>query len=73
MISCFIPAAFKRLDISAILLSKKERLKILRAAKFLTKVEYLERDGSSYWIAAWFDGGENCFRIQRIDSSVSNC
>ena len=56
MISCFIPAALKRIDISAILLSKKECLKILRAANFLTKVEYIEKDGSNYWIAAWFDG-----------------
>ena len=56
MISFFIPAALKRQDISAILLSGKERLKILRAANFLTKVEYMERDGSNHWIAAWFDG-----------------
>jgi len=56
MISFFIPAAIKRLDISATLLSKKDRLKILRAANFLSKVKYVDRDGSNYWIAAWFDG-----------------
>jgi len=56
MTSCFIPAALKRLDISATLLSKKDRLKILRAANYLTKVEYLDRDGPIHWIAAWFDG-----------------
>ena len=56
MVSCFITAALKRLDISAILLSKKERLKILRAANYLTKVKYIERDGQIHWIAAWFDG-----------------
>ena len=79
MISCFIPAALKRLDISAILLSKKDRLKILRQASFLSKIMYVNNEGSNHWMAAWFDGNtraeaKTIFEYRElIDQFASNC
>ena len=45
-----------RIDKQPTILAKKYRLKILRQASFLSKIMYLNNEGSNHWMAAWFNG-----------------
>ena len=45
-----------RIDKQPTILAKKYRLKILRQASFLSKIMYLNNEGSKHWMAAWFNG-----------------
>ena len=62
-----------RIDKQPTILAKNYRLKILRQASFLSKIMYVNNEGSNHWMAAWFDGntaksgGNDNLRIQRIN------
>ena len=45
-----------RIDKQPTILAKNYRLKILRQASFLSKIMYVNNEGSNHWMAAWFDG-----------------